>query len=136
MNINEAFPSSYLRAADLGKQARLVTIREVKLEVVAENERAKPVIYFNEQPKGVVLNKTNSQTLAAMFGPETSGWTGRQVELYPMMVDFKGTATEGIRMRQHIPPAAPTPAAPASAEAPPPVPAAEGEPLNDDLPNW
>ena len=138
-NINDLFPSKYLKASDLHGQARRVTISNVAVEEIAQGEH-KPVIYFSNAPKPVVLNKTNGQLLASFLGLETAAWSGNEIEIYPEKVGFQGKIVDAIRMRQVVPPAAPTPA-PAAAQAVPestagatPAAAPAGEPFNDDLP--
>ena len=129
MDINALFRSNYLKAADLQGQARRVSIASCQPEQLSQGE-IKPVLKFAGVPKGLALNKTNSMMLAAAFGPETTGWTGREIELVSEMVMYQGKVMPGIRVRIAAT-AAPTPVAadpfahatPAPA-APPPAPAA------------
>jgi len=98
MKISSAYPSKYLKAADLDDQERLVTIKGIQIEEVGSNEH-KPVLYFNEEQKGMVLNKTNSKVIAKTYGDETEGWPGKKVVMYPAMVDLRGDMVEAIRLR-------------------------------------
>ena len=83
MIIDSAFPSKYLRAADIGEgQSVSVVMSDVKIESITESgnpEDDKPVLYFEGKQKGLVLNKTNAATIAVAFGNETNGWTGRSI---------------------------------------------------------
>lgn len=143
MDINSLFPSNYLKAADLQGQPRRVTIASCQPEQLGQGE-IKPILKFAGVPKGLVLNKTNSMMLAAAFGPETTAWTGREIELVSEMVMFQGRAMPGIRVRIAAT-VAPAPVAadpfanatPAPAAPPPQAPAApppEQAPAADPAP--
>jgi hypothetical protein len=102
MKISAAFPSKYLKAADLQDRNVSVVIERVELEEVGDTER-KPVLHFQARTKGLVLNKTNSRVIAAQYGDDTDSWTGRSLVLFPAMVDFRGDSVEAIRIK--VPPA-------------------------------
>jgi len=100
MDVNAAFPSKYLRAADLGDAQPVVTISRVVVEAVGRDQEQKPVVYFDGKAKGVVLNKTNARAIAAVVGSsETDDWQGWQVQLYVATVEFSGESMEAIRIR-------------------------------------
>jgi hypothetical protein len=58
------------------------------------------LLYFEGKDKGLILNKTNSNNVAAAYGDETDRWQGQDVVLYPNMVDFQGRSVEAIRLRR------------------------------------
>jgi hypothetical protein len=97
MKISSAFPSSYLKAADLDGRTVSVKIDRVEMETVGDD--SKPVLYFQGKDKGVVLNKTNANNIVALFGDDTDDWVGQEVSLYPAMVDFQGRSVEAIRIK-------------------------------------
>jgi len=101
MLISQAFPSEYLRAADLQGRNIRVTISHVEMRDVGDDN--KPVLFFQGKEKGVVMNKTNSNNISAAYGDDTDGWGGKEVVLYEAMVDFQGRSVAAIRIR---PPAA------------------------------
>lgn len=108
MKISGAFPSRYLRAADLqGKQAAVV-MSHVTMETIGDDER--PVLYFKGKDKGLVLNKTNANTIADMFGDDTQDWRDGEILLFETSVEFQGKIMAGIRCR--IPPRKPEPKPP------------------------
>ena len=110
MNINEAFPSNYIKASDLkGKDINLV-IERIGMEDIGGDH--KPVVYFRGAEKGMVLNKTNGMNIATMYGPETDAWIGKGVTLYPAWVDFQGRSVEAVRVRPVAPQEHQAPAAP------------------------
>jgi hypothetical protein len=98
MNINEVFPSKFLKAADLSGTSPTVTIDQVKMEDIGDDRRA--VVYFVGKEKGVVLNKTNANNIAEAYGFDTEGWTGKKVTLFTAWVDFQGKSMEAIRIRR------------------------------------
>lgn len=123
MNIESAFPSTYLKAADLQGRTASVTIRNVVMETVGQDQ--KPIIYFNGKEKGMVLNRTNANTISMVYGQNTDDWQGGEIQLFTAMVDFQGRSVEAIRVR--IPPRKPAtanivPNARERAEANPPAP--------------
>jgi hypothetical protein len=95
MRISNAFPSEYLRPADL--QERQVTVKMSRLEIREVGDDKKPVLFFEGKDKGLVLNKTNAQTISTVYGNETDGWEGGVIVLYETMVEFQGTRRPGIR---------------------------------------
>lgn len=123
MNINDQFPSKYLKASDIPEDENLiVTMVNVTVEKLGqeEDQDVRPVLYFEETEKGLVLNKTNSETITGLYGPETNDWRGRKIALYATEVAFKGKQTMAIRIRlkkpKDAPAATPAPASPNSTD--------------------
>lgn len=98
MDINEAFPSKWLKASDLGGNQPTMTISDVKYEEVGDDGN-KPVIFFEETDKGIVLNKTNATNISEKYGTKTEAWRGKKVILFTTWVDFNGKSVEAIRIR-------------------------------------
>ena len=103
-NINDFYPSNYLRAADLGGKEVDVTIDRVTSEEFEQDgkKRMKPVVHFrNTGIKPLVTNKTNAMLIATACGSEDySTWTGKQVRLYADLVNFRGKVSEAIRVKR------------------------------------
>jgi hypothetical protein len=99
MRVSAAFPSKYLKAADLNNKNMIVKMSHVEMETINETEDDKPVLYFEGLEKGLVLNKTNSTKIAGAYGDEMDDWKGQEIVLFPAMVDFKGDTVEAIRVR-------------------------------------
>ncbi len=101
MKISAAFPSQYLKCADLNGKTCPLTIRTCVPEELGQgnDKETKPVLYFEKAQKGLVLNKTNAAVIADAYGDDTDNWTGKAVEIYPTVVDFKGKLVDGIRLR-------------------------------------
>jgi hypothetical protein len=109
MNIATAFPSNFLKAAELEGDT-VYTIERVEMQNVAakgQPDEMKPTLYFQETERGLVLNKTNSATITSLYGPETDDWSGKPITLFSTEVDFQGKQTLAIRVRMKKPAAAP-----------------------------
>ncbi len=105
VNINDLYPSKYLKASDLHDKTVVVTIARVVTEIVdtRKNEQ-KPIVYFTTASgkpvdRGLVLNKTNANQIAFLFGPDTDEWIGKTIEMFPARVEFQGKMVEAIRVR-------------------------------------
>lgn len=108
MNIDTAFPGTYLKAADLQGRAAKVIIARVVMEDIGDDH--KPVIYFQGKERGLVANKTNANTIKIAYGNDTDGWIGKPIELFEALVDFQGRQVAAIRIR--IPRQAPAQSSP------------------------
>ncbi len=97
--VDEAFPSNWLKAADLNNRTIKVKIDKVVFEEIGQNKDKKPVMYFEKVQKGLVLNKTNATTIGATHGEIMEAWTGKEIELFSMMVPFQGQNVPAIRVR-------------------------------------
>lgn len=152
MRMSQAFPTKYIKADDIGQHRPTVIIADVKLEDVGDGD-TKPVVYFHGKEKGMVLNKTNAEMIAHLYGDETDAWRGQSVDLYTTMVQYGGKSLLGIRVMAPAPqmPAhqaplpgrpvhpAPDPNAPSdfqqpSQHAPAPTPQTGEEPFDDSVP--
>ena len=96
MNINEAFPSEFLKAGDLNGKPYTLTMSHVTMDKIGDE--TKPVVHFSNAKASLVLNKTNAQSIVDMHGPETDDWTGRDIVVVPAMTDFQGKRVACIRI--------------------------------------
>jgi len=78
-----------------------VTIENVGMNDQKEN---KPIIYFKEIDKVLVLIKTNAVSISHLYGDQTAGWIGKRIAPYVIEVSVQGTQKLGIRVRNRIPP--------------------------------
>jgi hypothetical protein len=102
VNINSAFPSKYLKAAD-AEEDLLLTVKGVKLESIGQGAQAeqKPVVYFEEESKGMVLNKTNAKMIAKIARSEdTDDWKGTKVRVIATEVEYQGDLVMSLRVRE------------------------------------
>ena len=98
MDVNNLFPSKFLKASDLQGTQPTVTIANVRMEDIGDDGE-KAVVRFEGKDKGVVLNKTNATNIATAYGSNTDGWCGKKVVLFSTWVDFQGKSVEAIRIR-------------------------------------
>ena len=121
-NVNDLYPSKYLKSSELGNSRPVVTIERwdvADLDRDGKSER-KPVLYFAGKAKGLVLNRTNAQIIESFLGPDIDAWVGKRIRLYVAKVPFQGRLTEAVRVEE--PPKVSQPAPP-----PPPVEASDDE---------
>jgi arabinogalactan endo-1,4-beta-galactosidase len=126
MRISDAFPSEFLKAADLQGRTITLTISHVEMTEIGRDER--PVLFFKGKEKGLVLNKTNATNIATVYGDDTDDWAGGEVTLYEAMVDYQGKTVPAIRVR--VPPRKPA----ATAQGQPPREQRAPAPVDDDIP--
>jgi hypothetical protein len=103
MNINifdtDIFP--YLEGEALKGSTLTLTIRDIKVEEMKSHKgkkEEKHVLYFRENAKGFVLNKTNAKRIAQMYGPTTGGWEGKPITLYTEEVQAFGETHNALRV--------------------------------------
>lgn len=122
MKANDAFPSKFLKAADLAGRRVVVTISHTTIEKFDDGDR--PCVFFAGKEKGLVLNKTNFNAIADITRQEDSDdWGGYRVTLYGTKVDYQGKRVETIRVDD--PPKG-------QAKQPEPEPEPEPELIEDD----
>lgn len=97
MKVSQVFSGDYLKAADLQGNEHSVVISAI--EVKEFDDGNKLLLTFQGRKKGLVANKTNSNRVAMAYGDDTDGWVGKEIILYPDIVDFQGKPTEAIRVR-------------------------------------
>ena len=133
MNIDQAFPSDFLKAADLMGKNVTVTIKEVGMETIGQGAQqdTKPVISFVGKEKRLVCNKTNANAIKKLYGPDTDGWVGKSIILTSREVEFQGESVLAIRVSLM----APEPPKAGGREqrfAPPPTDHIEGDPTTSE----
>jgi len=112
----------FIFAFDLAGKDVTVTINRVtagELTGSSGRKAKKPVAYFEGKERGLALNATNCKTIAALYGNDTDGWSGKKITLYPTVTQMGGETVECIRVRATKPTGKPrteTPPDDASAE--------------------
>jgi hypothetical protein len=100
MNIDQLFPSNYLKASDADGNPTY-TMQDVKIESMKNRdgeEEEKPVLYFVEVEKGLVLNRTNAQVISGFYGDDTDNWVGERVTLTSVDVSAFGQTKPALRI--------------------------------------
>jgi hypothetical protein len=102
--VSSVYKSTYLRAADV-EEPITVTIKSAAIEELGEDKEEKIVVYFEEQDRGLVLNRTNADYLSMICkSDDTDDWKGTKVGLCVQPVSFKGKLVDSIRVAkpQHL----------------------------------
>ena len=97
MNIDDIFPSKYLKASDLNGQDLNVTITDTTVAQFDDGHKIEATL--SGQSKSFICNKTNARAIATAYSSDTNAWHGREVTLFPMMVDTPNGPKEAIRVR-------------------------------------
>ena len=102
------FDRDYLGSFDLQGRDVTVTISKVvggQLTAQGGRKSKKPICYFDGKEKGLICNKTNSKTIASMYGNYVEAWVGKRITLYVSTTnnpDGSGSV-ECIRIRPTVP---------------------------------
>jgi hypothetical protein len=128
--------SRFFLAEDL-TQDKVLRIKSVTPELIGTNRQKKLVVWFTNDTKGLVLNRTNNRTIRGAYGDNTDGWIGKLIVLFRTKADFGGELVDALRVRIPPPKQAKASQAPPSQEAAKPAaatkpaPAASPEPEAD-----
>jgi hypothetical protein len=108
--------SRFFKAADLKgeKKFRIKNVTEELVGTEGQKEK-KLVVWFTNDERGLVLNKTNNRAIRSAYGDDTADWVGKIIVVFPTMVDVRGKMTPALRVR--IPPPKQAAAAAPSPEA-------------------
>ena len=99
MNTDKIYPSKYLKAGDVTETPQPFTITHAEIEEVGRDKEERLVLYFVDQDKGMVVNKTNANTIAKALGTkETDEWIGKTIRLYSTEVQVGDEMVEAIRV--------------------------------------
>jgi hypothetical protein len=99
MRSKDAFPSKYLKSADVKERPCVAVISHVARETVGQGQDAKEklVLHFEDDNKPMVLNRTNWDALEEAFG-DSDDWPGHKVKIRCARTHYQGKATDGIRL--------------------------------------
>ncbi len=92
------FPSKYIRSVDMS-ESEVMTIDNVIIEEIGQDNIPGPVVYFKGNQLGLILNKTNAKKLKELFSPETDNWKGKQIDLYRSVTTYMGEEVDCLRIR-------------------------------------
>jgi hypothetical protein len=89
--------SNFLKANDLDgeRKFRIKLVTEEDIGTGANKEK-KLVVWFTNDDRGLVLNKTNNRVLRGAFGDDTAGWADKIIVLFSMMVPLGGKIGGGV----------------------------------------
>jgi len=132
VDINNAFPSNYLKSEEIKAAGGPVKVQIATVVMEDLDGESKPVMKFHGKDKGMVLNRTNANMCTHIFGsPNTDAWANQWIALTVEPVNFQGRIVDGLRIKQVEQPA---PAAPQMAPAPQAAAQAPSDDFPDDIP--
>jgi hypothetical protein len=106
MRVGDMTPGRFLKQQDVGETGLLLTMARVEEGDVGTEGKPETrwILYFEEEERGMVLNKTNIALLGKLYGDETDDWAGQQVVLYTdPNVMYGGKPVGGLRVRKPKP---------------------------------
>ena len=99
MKIHDVYPSQWLAAADV-EDCLTVTVKGLTFAEVGRDKEQKPVLWFEEVEKGLILNKTNWNNMVLITKEaDSDDWVGHQVQLYSTKVQFGSDEVDAVRIR-------------------------------------
>ena len=100
MKIKVAFPSNYLSSEDFPEPV-LLTVARCEMQNVGQgaNIEEKPVVYFHERTKPIILNVTNFTTISDVLGEDSDTWAGGKIVAFKTQTEYKGDQVDCIRFR-------------------------------------
>lgn len=103
MKMTDAFPGKFLKKEDFASERTLTIKGCEKFNVAMENQpdEYKPGLTFEEEPRPLILNKTNWTLIAGFLkSDDTDDWIGKKVTFYnDSSVQMKGKVIGGVRAK-------------------------------------
>lgn len=91
---------NYLNANDISKPFNC-RITAVDMEILRDDSE-KLCCSLSGTDKLLLLNKTNAEELADMFGDDTDGWIGKEIQVYTAATTFQGKRVKAVRVGRPI----------------------------------
>jgi hypothetical protein len=103
MKISELYPKKYANGEDLKGQAFTLVVNKVSMETMhpqpGSPAATKPVIYFEQTQKGIILGPALARQIAGLLGDDTDTWKGKKVTIFPQPMRVAGRDVIAIRAR-------------------------------------
>jgi hypothetical protein len=98
MRSEEAFPSKFMKSADVKSKPITTTISHMEMELIGQGneQKKKPVLYLEDE-KPMVLNRTNFEALEEAFG-DSDEWSGHKIKVRCELTRFQGKSVDGLRI--------------------------------------
>lgn len=68
-----------------------------------DGKKSARVLYFKEEVPKMILNITNGNILAHLYGSHPEDWTGKSIQVYATPVKAFGKTQDAIRIRDFVP---------------------------------
>lgn len=82
INVDDVYPSRFLRGVDIADDGWLITISNVYQEELNDFDgkpKTKIILGVSELEEEIALNRTQARSLSEFFGPNAVDWVGRSV---------------------------------------------------------
>jgi len=99
MKTQDVYPTRFVRAEDIEHQMPVIidrVVMEAMYDERARKELPKPVVYFKNATKGMVLGPDNWRTIDKTYGDESDNWVGKAVVLDTKEYKINGEVVRGI----------------------------------------
>ena len=84
---------------------KILSIRYEAIQNPEGGTEEKPVLRFGDTEKGLILNRTNAETIAGLYGSEVESWTSKRITLFVEKdVHAFGKKWDVVRIRGQAPP--------------------------------
>jgi hypothetical protein len=94
----------FFSSASVKEAPITVTITDVKQTEIKKQDQPAEVkwtLFFDEDPRGLTLNKDRYLTMVQLFGKDTDDWIGKQIKLiFDPKVKFKGQYVGGVAITE------------------------------------
>ena len=102
MKLTEMFPSNLLKAQDVTDAGGEMPLKIFNVEIKEFDgdggKERKPILIFTDDRR-MVLNKTNANIIAEMFGDDTDLCINKEITLHVQSVEFQGKLVPSIRVK-------------------------------------
>lgn len=75
----------------------------VKVGGKKDEKVPKQVLYFKEDVPKMIMNITNGNTIASLYGSHPDQWVGKQIQVYATPVKAFGKTQDALRVRDFVP---------------------------------
>jgi len=103
LTVDALYPTKRLKAVDLNGKICTFRIEAVKIEEFGRTSEKKIVITFAYTSKTMILNRTNADAIANLYGNHIADWIGKKIILYAAMVTYGNEMVQTIRIKNQIP---------------------------------
>lgn len=103
MHYRKLYNSDYIGSYDLDGKDTVLTIEAVNKTPVfnpsTQQDEEKAVVTFKEAKKAWIMNRTNGDAIASLYGEDTDNWIGKQITLTTAKVKAFGKVQDAIRVK-------------------------------------
>ncbi len=97
-SVRDVYPLHWLKGAALQQDEITLTINDVRIEY--REGIAKAVLGFDEIVARWMLNATNAQSIADLFGEHFSDWIGHKICIYKISIPYETRYVTALRIRE------------------------------------